>query len=836
MEEKEQLKSDFRIYLGGVFTAIAMAIFYLLVKYAGKDDFNNDDGALFLNMIVAAIYFGIITVKASVNNKWRVWRMEKSHYAVSVVMICISAFTVNLAFSMFHTFTVWTEVSLFLILTPLLLHGVKDKLPHFAKVILAGISGFGIILSLYFTLYLAPATPIGIIGILFLGLGIHVFAPLLLLLKFISDFRHRIKSRTERIAMLVGILLPLCVVAGYLVSWKSVRNELHNTHATVITNADNELPNWILLSQNLEDDFFTTALIKGGIYYDIPKQHFNNWFDIPSSNGIKIMHDPLIFTAFAIFGDVPISRNDRMAILNAQHAARHSTESKLWSDENLRTVEIVNNIRINPSFRYAYTEKTISIMNDNARGWPRQEEALYSFHVPEGAVVTSLSLWVEGVERKSRLSTKKKATAAYTNIVGVQRRDPALAHWQEGNRITVRVFPCTKDENRMFKIGITTPLTVANNKLIYENFYFEGPQLKNAMETTLVHIESSQNLNVDFPSGYHQDKPGHYQYTGSYNPELLISMDLATIDTTPFCFNGNCYQMNEQSKSSVPISVENVYLDINSTLSKNEFDAVLELCVGKNTYVYWDKMIKLDTENKELAYEQLSKKQFSLFPLHHIKTKNNLLVTKSNNLGPNLSDLNKTKFKIGLKEYLNNSTSPIKVLSLNKLSDYWSSLNQFQLIDVHYDDVNGIKSIFKNGFPSKSNNDSIVYVDNARVQIVKFKGNQSTDAPDHLLRIFAFNQLMKRIGPKFYNMEQHEDELFSIANEAFILSPISSMIVLETDKDYDDNGIDKNENSLKNASMNSSGSVPEPHEWALIIMAVLIMFGLYYNKYKVSAR
>ncbi|MFT6716637.1 MAG: XrtN system VIT domain protein, partial [Saprospiraceae bacterium] len=323
---------------------------------------------------------------------------------------------------------------------------------------------------------------------------------------------------------------------------------------------------------------------------------------------------------------------------------------------------------------------------------------------------------------------------------------------------------------------------------------------------------------------------------GAYKPNLLISMNLEAIDNTPFCFNGSCYQMSEQNKKSVATQFTNVYLDINKTLSKSEYHAVLESCNGKDVYVYWDKMMKVTPENKALIFDHLSKNQFSLFPLHHISTTNNLLITKSNNLGPNLSDLKNTKFKDGLKAYLEKGNPPVKILSLNQLSDYWSSLNQFQLIDVHYGNVSAVKTLLEGTFPTKSSNDSIVYVDNAKVQITKFKGNQSTDAPDHLLRIFGFNQLMKKIGPKFYNKEQYEDELFSIANEAFILSPISSMIVLETDKDYTDNGIDENKNSLKNASMNSSGAVPEPHEWALIIIAVLTMFGLYYKKYKVALR
>ena len=37
------------------------------------------------------------------------------------------------------------------------------------------------------------------------------------------------------------------------------------------------------------------------------------------------------------------------------------------------------------------------------------EEALYTFYMPEGAVVTSLSLWINGNEEKAILTTKEKA-------------------------------------------------------------------------------------------------------------------------------------------------------------------------------------------------------------------------------------------------------------------------------------------------------------------------------------------------------------------------------------------------------------------------------------------
>ena len=70
-----------------------------------------------------------------------------------------------------------------------------------------------------------------------------------------------------------------------------------------------------------------------------------------------------------------------------------------------------------------------------------------------------------------------------------------------------------------------------------------------------------------------------------------------------------------------------------------------------------------------------------------------------------------------------------------------------------------------------------------------------------------------------------------LAKEANIVTPISSLIVLETDADYEKNGIEKNVNTLGNASINNDGSVPEPYEWALIVVALTSLF-FYYKRSK----
>jgi hypothetical protein len=64
-----------------------------------------------------------------------------------------------------------------------------------------------------------------------------------------------------------------------------------------------------------------------------------------------------------------------------------------------------------------------------------------------------------------------------------------------------------------------------------------------------------------------------------------------------------------------------------------------------------------------------------------------------------------------------------------------------------------------------------------------------------------------------------ENGLVKQAELAHIVSPVSSLIVLETQKDYDRFNIKDSKESLQNASHKKSGAVPEPHEWALIVLA-----------------
>ena len=77
-----------------------------------------------------------------------------------------------------------------------------------------------------------------------------------------------------------------------------------------------------------------------------------------------------------------------------------------------------------------------------------------------------------------------------------------------------------------------------------------------------------------------------------------------------------------------------------------------------------------------------------------------------------------------------------------------------------------------------------------------------------------------------------EDELIDRAKEAYVVTPVSSLVTLETQKDYERFDIEApGKNSLKNASIKQSGAVPEPHEWVLIAICLAFAVVLYRKGY-----
>jgi XrtN system VIT domain protein len=282
----------------------------------------------------------------------------------------------------------------------------------------------------------------------------------------------------------------------------------------------------------------------------------------------------------------------------------------------------------------------------------------------------------------------------------------------------------------------------------------------------------------------------------------------------------------------VPVAITDVYLDINQTWTANDLQRVYQMVKGKRVWVYDGSLQPVTDDNKAELFGALQKKSFSLFPFHLIRDKeHSIVISQSGSYSPTISDLQGSPFLASLQAGLN-AHHRVKLFQLGtELSPYLRSLKERRCFQFETGGTELLIRLLKNNlFVQDEESDDRIIVHSADVVITKSPNNTPSSGPDHLMRLFAYNHLMQQLGQKELAAAD-STAIIKEAQEAYVVSPVSSLIVLETQQDYDRFGIKDSENSLKNASLANKGAVPEPGEWAIIILlAGSFLFFVYKTK------
>ena len=404
-------------------------------------------------------------------------------------------------------------------------------------------------------------------------------------------------------------------------------------------------------------------------------------------------------TAEFLTGKLQLTDDIKIKILKSMYELKHEAQDRLWSGDNLLTANVNTEVRFWPDCNMTYTEKTVTVSNNNPEvRWRSQEEALYTFYMPEGAVVTSLSLWINGNEEKAILTTKEKADSAYKTIVGAERRDPSVVHWQEGNSVSVRVFPVLAGESRKFKIGITAPLERVKGKLRYENIYFKGPEWNDASENILIDFEQPVN-EFQMPASFTSMSRQLYKRQGKYEPIWNMLINDPGLVNCSFSFDEHTYSLLPYRRKLATVEFQKIYLDVNKAWSKSEFNQVIGLATGKKVFVYDSVIKELNEENKDELWEKLHVKQFGLFPLFEInEAGQSLLVTKNTTVSPSLDDLEGSVFMEKTKSFLQDDKR-INLFDLGTdLSPYLRSFKEFRVFQYDRGDMSQLQGLLQHKY------------------------------------------------------------------------------------------------------------------------------------------
>jgi XrtN system VIT domain protein len=798
-------------YLAGLFILVILLLVFIITK-----ETRNESVALITQSIsVAYTVFLLFTKKMKVF--WKKQPEESLVYRLLAWQIwIISCFTLNRVINVFNESVTWLSVAFIVSCLSSILFYWEAQFPKRLKEGLYISLAFSTILWAYMSIYTINWYVLGFVGIIVLGIGLHIFIPLLLFIAHIKLLKKGWQLRNN--AILFGILAPVIFTIFFVVRWNITQNTMQEAYQKSFTKPSDEFPNWVVVAQKTDNNWISERVLQSDLVYRTVDERFH-LFSPRFNNFRGIQHDPLIMTASLFSGKISLTQEEKGKILETIHDIRHENQERLWSGDQLETRSIVNQILIYPEYRMAYTEKTLVIANTSKDQWQSQE-AIYTFYLPEGSVATSLSLWINDKEEKGYLTTKNKADSAYKAIVGVERRDPAVVHWQEGNTLSIRVFPCTSQKTRQFKIGITSPLKEENGRLIYENIYFKGPEATHADEEATIHF--SQFV-TDLLSPWSINEDAYIYAFGNFTPDWQLSFKAPALSKKAFSFKGKSYVLSPLVAQKETYNPDIIYLDINAEWNKSEFDKLYSTFNQKELWVWKDGLIRLNEKNKDILFYELKENNFSLFPLYQIHTKS-LFITKGNTKAPTMKDLEGSGFANSIK---NSNTGAIQLVSLNEtLSPYLKTLKELGVVVVNWSTAEKLKSEGLYRIPPPSTQQS-VNIESAKIQIAEVAAtNEKSDAPDHLLRLYAYNHIMQQIGANYFIKDYLFDAQIQEATAANIVTPVSSLIVLETQADYEHFGIKQRKDSLENASFNSFGSVPEPHEWLLIITFASIIIYL----------
>lgn len=734
-----------------------------------------------------------------------------------LIMFLISAYALNRELTVFASNANWFTALLVLSCLNYIVAAFFESLPIWIRHIIGFVLGISIILFIYLSVYLFPLYLLSAVAAIALGISVHSFVPLLFTIYTIVLAR-RINRGSRRYWISFGIGAGMCiaVIVSFAIQWNSVTNKINHAYKQSSLQNTEGLPSWVSVAQAIPQKGIAEKVIKSDLVYMVAENNRERlFFRLPEENfGEQTKHDPLVMIASFFSRPVNVNTDEREKIIEAMFDARHYTEERLWSGENLVTEFVSTAVKFWPQFYLSYTEKVITVTNNGlVNNWNRQEEAIYSFYLPEGAVVTSLSLWIEGKESKGVLSTREKADSAYKTIVGRELRDPSLVHWQEGNRVSVRVFPVIAGQSRKFKIGITAPFTRNNGKLVYNNIYFKGPDPRSAEEEISLDFQQPAK-DLTFSASTLSSGQQKLKYKGKYKPDWDLSIAEQPLSTGAFSFDGKTYTIKPYERQEAPTDIQTVYLDINDSWTDEEIDSVYDMVSDKKLYVYNEEIIELNKSNGLELLEQLRQKQFSLFPLFLIDdVEHSLVISKCGKLTPQLADLEGSNFLKSLKTGLAKQ-GKIKLFNIGQeLSPYLKTLKEYRVFRYQQGQLDALSAAIKSGrFAVDQENEDKVIIDNAGLAIIRSENQESATGPDHLMRLFAYNQIMRGIGKDLLMKNEIKDELVKEAQKAYVVTPVSSLVVLETQKDYDRFDIHDNVNSLKNASLGSKGAVPEPHE------------------------
>lgn len=688
-------------------------------------------------------------------------------------------------------------------------------------------SGIALGITIFYSFIFLPVSPISFIGILFLGVGFFGFSPMF---AYWATYKlrkyYRNATATKNIgfnwrATIVGLIIAVSVVgiseSRYLITnhglqlmtSKSVEDQ--NRGVKLIRNFGDE--NYLLrLSKSYRKSFYVSDT-----FYQLIK---------PSNIQTNGIESEAYYRLNGINTD-NMGTPTRFGFSNE--------EVERWQNRDISLITSVMEGSIDNDASLGYLEWTFEFQNNAEIG---QGEAIGQIQLPKDSVVSRLTLWVNGEEREAAFAERTKVTEAYQKVVS-SKRDPVLVTTSGKDRVDMKCFPIMPNAGKMkVRIGITFPLVLDDNKSGLLNLpYFRERNfviIENFQHKISLLATNELQANSDALNIAREDR--FYVMRGILTESNLVTSAIRA--------------ERSEEKTSVWAKYDNTFI-------KQEI--IENISTKPSRYIF-----VLDTSKS-----MRSEKQNILFAIQDLPENKeiSLILTNGNGLNTEMAyphiingkpqgiaaKIVQTEFgggtdnlpalikawelakedKNGVVIWIHSPQTFQFITSKDLAKKLVRSSNQTEiynlpigygkdLVENELTDLNFLRNVSRFGDIKTYLNRLISQLDNttkglkyARTIDTKAKETVDKKTSKHMIRLWAFDEINEVLAS-----EKDEVSAIELATKYQLVTPVTGAVVLETQEQYDEAGLNPVEKNVVHA-------VPETETYILMIIGLVIFLFVY---------
>ena len=206
-------------FLTGYILLLISVIMYVFTEYVGTENFHSSFSMFVAHYIIALGYllYLVYHKEFGIVKSFRKGNIDQT--IVLTNLFLISAYSLNKDLIVFEDSVDWLCV--YLIISSIVLLSLRffSSQPRWVRRLQAFFLGSAMVLYLYMAMYVMNFMPMGAIGIIAMGMGGHIFVPLILLVCSVMIILFRF-DKGELVWLGAGSISVILIAIAFVIEWE----------------------------------------------------------------------------------------------------------------------------------------------------------------------------------------------------------------------------------------------------------------------------------------------------------------------------------------------------------------------------------------------------------------------------------------------------------------------------------------------------------------------------------------------------------------------------------------------------------------------------------------